>query len=177
MFFRQSKIYHGCLCVSWLLLSAIFSLNVPGQAKRKRLSHTIPLRLERQLVTRLDLFTEAQSAGDWEKVASFLVDSVNEEKVTGAQRERMLELIKERPVISFVPETTVESTVNARRPLNKREWELLGCAEYRDNNRVVRFPARVFAFLRKGQWVFTAFSRSSYPSEQIKLSCTQGEAK
>lgn len=175
MFLRQSKIYRYGLCLSWVALSITLSLSVHGQSNSRRLSPTIPRSFERQLIARLNLFTEYQRVGEWDKVALMLIDSVNGEKLTEEQKEHRLALIKARPVISFVPEATVESTANLSRQLNQREWQILGCAEYRDNARTVRFRAMVFAQLRMGQWVFTGFSKSLYPDSQVKLSCTDGE--
>ena len=138
------------LIYSLCLLSLLpLSLSVSAQTRSKRLSPTIPLRLERQLTEQLRLFTRYQENGEWENLVPLLTDSIGEMKLTPEQVQTMLNTIKKRPVIAFVAESVVQSTANFSRPLRQREWQIQGCGEYRENDRVVRFRAMVFTHIRK----------------------------
>ena len=171
MLTRRSQAILILICTLCLLTPLPFSPGVSAQTSSKRLSRTIPLRLERQLTERLRLFTRYQQNGEWENLAPLLTDSIGEMKLTPEQIQTMLTTIKKRPVIAFVAESVVQSTANFSRPLRQREWQIQGCGEYRDVDRLVRFRAMVFTHIRKGQWVFGPIVRSFYSPDLVMLSC------
>ena len=114
----------------------------------------IPRSLQPSLIERLDSFVEAQHTGQWDKVAEMLgpfSSAVSRSQYRVSEKEWVVEKLRSRPMLSFIPKVLTFSTASIDLPLAKRWWNIEGEAEFRAGAK----EKMVFALYRSsGEWYF-----------------------
>jgi hypothetical protein len=115
------------------LLIAALSCVVPVFAQRKDFNiydgGVIPRSLQPSLIQRTNAYVEAQRDGSLDKVAELLgplSNGYDRREHTSAEKEWVIQKLKEKPLLSFTPKDVSFSTANYNRPFAKRSWYLEG---------------------------------------------------
>lgn len=119
-----------------------------------------PEALRSELDSRLHTFTEAQANGDWNKVDQMLGKyrrGGNYLEFTPSHRACLIEEMTRYPMIRFkytVWDKSFSDEILSTPP-ERRWWELVGEATFRQNEKEVKTQTHLIAYRDQGDWYFT----------------------
>ena len=141
-----------------LALSLCTVTLVPAQCKEFNIYDAvhIPRSLQQSLVDRLMLFVELQPKGEWDRVADLLgpFSSIGRRRIkySVAEKQWVIEKLKEKPLRNFIPRSVEFSTDSIDLPLNKRWWYVEGEGELFQSG--IKEKVVILPYRNKGEWYF-----------------------
>lgn len=130
-------------------------------------SSQVPLELQGSLVSRLNLFLNAQAEGQWDHISallgSFRTAFVRDIPYTAAHRACLISAMKARPMVEFNLKEVRDSPFSSmfiripagRERLARRSWVLVGEGLFRGDSATVKKPTSVVAYRDQEEWYFT----------------------
>ena len=148
---------------AWLLLLCVFSVIASGQEEKSSQDlkmFGVSPKLHARLEKRLSQFIECQQSLDCHVLDSFVAGyyfSDPERKKVGltrAEKQKLVEEIRQKPILGFTARKAIGSTINLNVPLSKRVWWIEGCAEIRYQAQVQKAEATVNIYYQR-DWLFS----------------------
>ncbi len=123
-------------------------------------------KLQARLEKRLKQFVECQQNHDCQALDSLVAgyyfsDPNHKKSYSPSQKEKLIEGIKQRPILAFSVRQAVGSTANFSEPLRRRTWWLEGCAEFREEGQIQKAEARVHVYFQR-DWLFSPITILRY---------------
>jgi hypothetical protein len=184
MLHQKKSLCRGTLILSCLLLLTFTTLTSAQVIDRRKLaSMGVPRHLLPSLKQRLAQFIEYQRTEQWDKLPQYLVDfyfySLDKEQpsYTPDQIRHSIERLKETHIISFTPLETAASTANQYLPLNKRMWQIWGCAEFKETAKTLKTEALIIARYLNQSWVFSTIGLMKSSGDGSTVPCLKKASK
>ncbi len=143
----------------FLIVTIFVALSNVSFGQNKSSSHSplaaIPVDLQSDLVIRLNLFTEAQKNGQWDKVADLMGEYRNialNERYTDKYKECVIEQIKFSPMISFTPIYSLASTAILNYSPEKRWYALNGVGEFKTEAGIITRETKFAVYRNNQNW-------------------------
>ena len=149
------------------------ALNVAASAQEEKRPRDLRLfgvsrKLHARLEERLSQFIECQRSLECQAldrfVASFYFSDPDHKKsYPPSEKQKLIERIKQRPILALTVRQAVGSTANFSEPLRRRTWWIEGCAEFSEEGQIQKAEARVHIYFQR-DWLFSPITVLQYES-------------
>jgi hypothetical protein len=134
--------------------------NYSQDQKNGEVDEVLLEHLRLHLFERADQFGEYQKAEEWRKVSEYLGDFYfdfgwKRIKYTEQQKQWMVNKLRSKPLMNFIPEKIHHISSNNGLPLDERYWMVIGTANYLENQKVISKRFGLAAYLYQGEFFFS----------------------
>lgn len=143
---------------------AFWPLASRAQSRPEQL-RSVPSEIRTRLAQRLDDFSDAQRTGSWSTVSDLLGEHFyglgwERTKYSPEQKEWMLTILKQAPMLGFIAHSAGYSSAILTFPLGLKYWIIQGAARYSTESDAKELPMMLIAYRDKGEWYFSPFYRN-----------------